>query len=218
MVRIAKEWVKVDADVLAELKKAASKLPGPDRYDLTPKNKQFLRQFEDPEALRRLQALPAQLWKEVKSESSEAELPYFSKGPGSVRDRTPTYMPVRPENVWELEFDTHIFLRSGPGATSTLELDAEEVKNENTTGFDIPPQLAKMLLEYRDQIAPQHLGRRPKRLFVLPDGTPKAQSTVVYLICRYVRTLAGITLTPHQFRHLGAKILLDANPGNFEGD
>ena len=27
----------------------------------------------------------------------------------------------------------------------------------------------------------------------------------------------AIVLTPHQFRHLGAKNLLDANPGNFEG-
>jgi integrase len=218
LVRIAKEWVKVDAGVLAELKNAASKLPGPDRYDLTPKNKQFLRQFEDPAALRRLQALPAQLWKEVKSKS--AQKPNFrvlAKAQAALGIGLLTYMPVRSENLWELEFDRHIFLRSGPGATSTLELDAGEVKNESATGFDIPPHLAKMLFEYRDHIAPQHIGHRPKRLFVLPDGTPKAQSTVSYLICRYARTRAGITLTPHQFRHLSAKVLLDANPGNFEG-
>jgi integrase len=154
----------------------------------------------------------------VKSESSQKpNFRILAKAQAALGIGLPTYMPVRPENVWELEFDKHIFLRSGPGATSTLELDAGDVKNESATGFDIPPHLARMLFEYRDQIAPQHLGRRPKRLFVLPDGTPKAQSTVAYLICRYVRTRAGITLTPHQFRHLGAKILLDANPGNFEG-
>ena len=218
LVRIAKEWVKVDAGVLAELKKAASKLPGPDRYDLTPKNKQFLRQFEDPEALRRLQALPAQLWKEVKSKSlQKPNFRVLAKAQAALGIGLLTYMPVRSENLWELEFDTHIFLRSGPGATSTLELGAEEVKNENATGFDIPLHLAKMLLDYRDDIAPQHIGHRPKRLFVLLDGTPKAQATVAYLICRYARTRAGISLTPHQFRHLGAKIMLDANPGNIEG-
>jgi integrase len=218
LVRIAKEWVKVDDRVLAELKKAASKLPGPERYDLTPKNKQFLRQFDDPEALRRLQALPAQLWKEVKSESHQKpNFRVLAKAQAALGIGLPTYMPVRPQNVWELEFDTHIFLRSGPGATSTLELNAEEVKNDSATGFDIPPHLAKMLMEYRDHIAPKHIGHRPKRLFVHTDGTPKAQATVAYLICRYARTRAGITLTPHQFRHLGAKIMLDANPGNFEG-
>jgi integrase len=74
-----------------------------------------------------------------------------------------------------------------------------------------------MLMEYRDQIAPTHIGHRPKRLFVNPDGTPKAQATVAYLICKYAQRRAGIELTPHQFRHLGAKIMLDANPGNFAG-
>jgi integrase len=74
-----------------------------------------------------------------------------------------------------------------------------------------------MLMEYRDQIAPTHIGHRPKRLFVNPDGTPKAQATVAYLICKYAQRRAGIELTPHQFRHLGAKIMRDANPGNFAG-
>ena len=89
LVRIAKEWVKVDAGVLAELKKAATVLAAPDRYDLTPKNKRCLRQFEDPEGLRRLQALPVQLWKEVKSQSSQkSKLPCFGEDPGCVGDRT----------------------------------------------------------------------------------------------------------------------------------
>ena len=96
-------------------------------------------------------------------------------------------MPVRPENLWELEFDTHIFLRSGSGAISTLELNADEVKNGNAIGFDIPPHLAKMLLEYRDHIAPRHIGHRPRRLFVNIDGSPKCQQTVAYLIDRYAR-------------------------------
>ena len=30
----------------------------------------------------------------------------------------------------------------------------------------------------------------------------------------YLRRRAGIVLTPHQFRHLSAKIVLDLNPGN----
>jgi integrase len=77
--------------------------------------------------------------------------------------------------------------------------------------------LAKMLVEYRDQIAPAHIGHRPKRLFVHPNGTPKSQSTVAYLICKYAKSRTGITITPHQFRHLCAKIMLDANPGNFAG-
>jgi integrase len=218
LVRIAKEYVKVETDALAELKKAATRLPSPDRRDLTPKNKRFLGQFEDPAALRRLQALPGRLWKEVKAGSkAKPNFRVLAKAQAALAIGLLTYMPVRSENLWELEFNTHIFLRPGSGATSTLELNSEEVKNDSALGFDIPTHLAKMLLEYRDQIAPAHIGHRPKRLFVHPDGSPKAQSTIAYLICKYAQRRAGIKLTPHQFRHLGAKVMLDANPGNFAG-
>ena len=84
-------------------------------------------------------------------------------------------------------------------------------------GFDIPSHLAKILIEYRESVAPAHIGYRPTRLFVHTGGAPKAQSTVAYLVGTYAKRRAGITLTPHQFRHLAAKIMLDANPGNFKG-
>jgi integrase len=54
------------------------------------------------------------------------------------------------------------------------------------------------------------------RLFVNADGTPKSQSTVAWLMKTYLARRAGIFLTPHQFRHLSAKVLLDAEPGGFE--
>src|SRR5262249_31557794 len=141
----------------------------------------------------------------------------LAKAQAALGIRILIYMPVRPENLSELEFDTHLFLRTEPGATSTLELDSDEVKNDNDIGFDIPAHLPKMLREYRDRISPKHIGHRPRRLFVNLDGTPKSQATVSYLICSYARRRAGIVITPHQFRHLGAKNILDANPGNFEG-
>jgi len=41
------------------------------------------------------------------------------------------------------------------------------------------------------------------------DGTPKNQATVSSLVTTYLRRRAGIVLTPHQFRHLSAKVVLD---------
>jgi integrase len=215
LVRMAREWVKVDAAVLAQLRQIASKLRAPKR-DLTPKNKRFLRQFDDPQTLRRLRALPEQLWREVKADTNrKPNFRVLAKAQAAIGIGLQTYMPVRPENLWELEFDKHLFVRSEPGTKSTLELDSSEVKNDSEIGFDIPPHLTKMLLEYRDRIAPMHIGHRPNRVFVNIDGTSKAQSTVSYLLATYAKKRAGIALTPDQFRHLGAKNVLDANPGNF---
>jgi hypothetical protein len=87
-------------------------------------------------------------------------------------------MPVRLQNLSSLTFDTHLFLRAGAGAISTLELSSGEVKNKSEIAFDIPPQITKMLLEYRERIAPKFIGHRPIRLFVNVDGTPKSHRTV----------------------------------------
>ena len=115
-----------------------------------------------------------------------------------------------------MTFGTHLFVQEVRRAISTLELPAAEVKNRTELAFDIPPAVAKMLIEYRDRIAPKIIGHRPTRLFVNADGTPKNQATVAWLITTYLRRRAGIVLTPHQFRHLSAKVVLDAEPGAFE--
>src|SRR5262249_61641448 len=77
-------------------------------------------------------------------------------------------------------------------------------------------QVAKMLVEYRDRIAPKVIGHRPERVFMNANGSPKSQATVTWLIKTYLQRRAGIQLTPHQFRHLSAKVILDAEPGSFE--
>jgi len=99
---------------------------------------------------------------------------------------------------------------------STLEIPAHEVKNRRELAFDLPPHLARMLLDYANRIAPRIIGRRPDRLFVNIDGTAKHSQSVALLIRKTLRKRLGIDLTPHQFRHLSARTVLDAEPGAFE--
>jgi integrase len=214
LVQIAHEWVKVDAQVSAELKRLMSKVPAP-LPGLTGKNKKFLRQFDDPAVLRRLYSLPERLWTEVKREV-KPNLRILAKAQAALGVAILSYAPLRPQNLIALAFDTHLFLRQGAGAISTLEVPAHEVKNRRELAYDIPPQVAKMLIEYRDRVAPKIIGHRPTRLFVNIDGTPKNQATVASLVINYLRKRAGIVITPHQFRHLSARVVLDANPGEYE--
>lgn len=214
LIQIAREWVKVDPPALAELKRLVGRMPAP-VMGLTDKNKRFLRQFDDPKALMRLVQLPEQLWAEVKRDS-KPNFRTLAKAQAALATAILTYMPLRVQNLSDLSFETHLFLRPGRGATSTLELSNGEVKNKRDLAFDIPSSVASMLLEYRDRIAPRIIGHRPARLFVKVDGTPKGQRSVALLIASYARRRAGIVLSPHQFRHLSAKVLLDAQPGAFE--
>jgi integrase len=215
LVQIAREWVKLKPHELTELTRLTGKMPMP-KPGLTPKNKASLRQFDDPAALQRLHDLPRRLWAEVKRE----EKPNFrtlAKAQVALGIAILSYMPMRPENLTELAFGTNLFIREERGAISSLELSAAEVKNQETeVAFDIPPQIVKMLIEYRNCIAPAVIGHCPERVFVNADGTAKNQATVAWLIKTYLARRAGIVLTPHQFRHVSARVMLDAAPGSFE--
>jgi integrase len=214
LVQIGREWLKLNPKRLAELNHLAGKMPMP-QAGLTPKNKEALRQFDDPAVLQRLIDLPARLWAEVKREV-KPNFRTLAKAQAALGVAILSYMPLRAANLTALTIGIHLFMGDGGRATSTLEVPPGEMKNKRELAFDIPPHIAKMLIEYRDRIAPKVLGHRPERIFVNADGTPKSQATVAWLIKSYLARRAGIVLTPHQFRHLSAKILLDAEPGNFE--
>ena len=214
LVQIARLWVKVDAGVLAELTRLAGKVPMP-VSGLTDKNKRRLRQFDDPAILQRLFNFPRRLWDEVKRDA-KPNVQTLVKAQAAIAVAILSYMPIRLQNLATLSFDVDLFLREGARATSSLELSASKVKNRTELAFDIPPEVAKMLIEYRNRIAPKVIGHRPDRLFVKADGTPKNQWSVAWLIRTCLKKRAGIELSSHQFRHLSAKVLLDAQPGNFE--
>jgi integrase len=214
LVSIARDWVNVDAGRLAELKRMAGRLPSPPA-GLTRKNKNFLRQFDEPKSLIRLVELPERLWSEVKRDS-RPNFRTLAKAQAALAIGILTYIPIRVQNLSSLTFDTHLFVRSGDRAVSTLELSDTETKNRMPLAYDIPPQLAKKLIEYRERITPKVIGHCPDMLFVNANGTPKCYGAVSWLIRTYLKRRVGITMSPHQFRHLSAKVLLDAQPGAFE--
>jgi integrase len=212
LVHIARDWVKADPHTLTKLKRFASKVRPRSTGDMTDKNKRLLRQFDDPDVVQRLLKLPELLWLEVKSPKKPTRST-LARAQAAIAIACLTYMPLRLVNLTALTFDVHLFLHDGARAVSTLEIPAAEVKNERAIAFDIPPHIAKMLIEYRDNIAPKLIGHRPARVFVNRDGTPKTFQTVRYLITTYLAQRAGITLNPHAFRHLSGKLLLDELPG-----
>jgi hypothetical protein len=65
LVQIGREWVKLEPSDLTELKRLTGKMPMP-ASGLTSKNKDALRQFDDPAVLQRLIDLPRRLWAEVR--------------------------------------------------------------------------------------------------------------------------------------------------------
>jgi integrase len=213
LVRMAKEWVKLDEGSLERLRNLLRHVKAP-VPGLTTKNKALLRQFDDPAVWQRLLDLPANLWRQSRN-AKTLNCRVLARAQAAIAIRCLTFMPIRLQNLADLEFDRHVFLKP-LGAVSTLELMPEEVKNGVPLSFDIPPAFADMLRSYRDELAPPIIGRRPDRLFFNFDAQPKGSACVANLIKTQLRKGVGIEMTPHQFRHLAAKKMLDHEPGSYE--
>jgi integrase len=213
LIAIAKEWVKVPDEQLAALKAIRRKL-GAMPSGLTKKNKETLRQFNDPQLLARLVKLPDRLWRQAASRLKTSRRDFIELQSAVAIDIL-LVAPLRMQNLAALKFDEHIQWPHGRDKPAVILCSAEETKNKNPLEFDLPSELSTRLLRYRNQIAPAVTGKRPDALFVTWQGKPRSQAAIALAIVKTVLKHVGIRMTPHQFRHLAAKIILDRDPGAY---
>src|SRR5262249_55175200 len=90
LVQIGREWVKVDAALLAELNKLTAKVAMLKR-GLTDKNRRAIDQFDDPDVVARLHDLPGQLWREVKRDQ-KPNFRTLAKAQAAIGIALQTYM------------------------------------------------------------------------------------------------------------------------------
>jgi integrase len=214
LIAIASEWVKVPADVLKELKSLRRKL-GTLPAGLTEKNRTLLRKFEDPRLLSGLLELPDKVWRTARRELATSRRPFIDLQ-SALAIELLLNVPLRMQNLAALRFDEHLHWPQGRGKPALMIFGSDETKNRLRLEFEISAQLAERLRVYRDEIAPKVTGRRPDAVFVTWAGEPRGQNAITIAIRRTVLRNLGIKLSPHQFRHITAKIVLDANPGAYE--
>ena len=106
--------------------------------------------------------------------------------------------------------------RRGAASRHSSHSGATKPRTMSPIEFEIPTVLAERLQVYRNEIAPAVIGKRPDAVFVTFTGKPRTQAAIKVAIERTVLRHLGVKITPHQFRHLAAKIDLDANPGAYE--
>jgi integrase len=214
LITIASEWVRVPADQLSHLKKLRAKL-GSLRSGLTEKNKTLLRNFEDPRVVSSLVDLPDRLWRNARRNLAVSKRCFIDLQTALGIDLL-LHVAPRIENLAALKFDEHLHWPQGRGKPALLVIGMEETKNKSALEFELPTVLSDRLYAFRNEIAPAVIGRRPDALFVSRKGAPRTLRTVAIAIERSVARHIGLKLTCHQFRHIAAKIALDANPGAYE--
>ena len=214
LIAIAAEWVKAPADTLANLKALRRKL-GTLPAGLTEKNKILLRKFDEPRLLDAFIQLPDKLWRRARRELARSRRPFIDLQSALAIDLL-IHVPLRMENLAVLNFEEHLHWPQGRGKPALVVFGFDETKNDIQLEYEIPTALAERLQVYRNEIAPAVTGKRPDAVFVTWGGKPRTQGAITTAIEKTILRHLGVKMTPHQFRHLAAKIILDANPGAYE--
>ncbi len=214
LVAVAKEWVHAPDDRLAELKRLFGRLPKV-QLGLTRKNREALRQFDDEVNLARLLALPELLFQEacgINPPTHKAAV----KAQLALAIELLLNCPIRGQNLISLRLDRHILRPAGRRGKVYLCLEPSEVKNEQWIDFEFPTHLTRMLETYLERFHPLLGGERCPYLFATRDGKQKSQATLAQQISATIYKRTGLRMSLHQFRHLGANLHLEGNPGGFE--
>jgi integrase len=203
----------VNSDELRQLqniRQKAGRLPS----GLTPKNLRVLRQLDDAEVKASLVALPMRLADQARRQrmSPARRVQRFQI---ALAIELLLVAPMRLQNLSALRFDRQLSWPAGPGGELYIVLEDDETKNSQPLEYQVPASSKALLEEYRDRYRPiLHPGSSPW-LFVREGGVQMAAAALRDGITKAIRREIGIDMTPHQFRHFAAQILLTALPGSY---
>lgn len=185
---------------------------------LSPKNLTAMTQFDDPSTVERFLLLPQRLWDKAiaKSRTGDTKAPRQSIHllvQSAIAIEILQGAPIRIENLINLRLDQHIVRQ---GKRVRIVVPAAEVKNNQNLDFLLSEATSARIERYIADWRSQFLPRSNPFLFPGRNGRPKDQSALRKQIEKTLWDHAAIKLTPHQFRHAAAKIVLDARPGFYE--
>ena len=189
-------------------------------YDgMTEKNERAVRAALNPARQARLLALPEGLLAAARELRGSAPRQAASLALRAVALELLLRRPLRLDNLIRLRLDRHLE-RSDPKRRiiDHLTIPAEETKNKRRLSLPVPPETARMLEEWITVFRP--IVAAPECLYLFPGhGTGDRPMTPQGLRDAIKATLSehvGVTLSPHQFRHLAARIYLQDYPGHYE--
>ena len=185
---------------------------------LSDKNQAAMAQFDDPKAVESFVSLPPRLWEKAATMQKTAGSNRITKKArlliqASVAIEILMFAPMRLGNLQGLRLDEHISWQAG---RMRIYIPRQQVKNDQALDFLLPESVSKRVMQYIDNWRPFLTTPANPYLFPGRNGKPKDSSALHNQIENTLWKEAGIRLTPHQFRHAAAKILLDAKPGHYE--
>jgi integrase len=209
---VARHYVRVEPHHLDQMRSIIRRL-APGRRGLTETNRTRLRHFDDRGNILALLRLPHELMRQAQRHRNHQR--------GAVRAQLAVAIeillmaPVRMSNLTNLDIEKNL-VRPAPGKALHIVIDAEHVKNREPLEYPLPPESVDLLERYIREFRPHLTSAGNTALFPGIAGGSKNQAFFGTQISRAIRANTGLSLHPHIFRHIAAKLYLDANPGAYE--
>lgn len=207
LLSIARYHCKLDGEALAALEQIRRRVDVQRRQQLTSRNRERLRQFDDPEKVRRLLSFPQE----------ERDRGLVQKNPYRAAKCFERASAAGLLIYCTLRIGTLRVIRladfSWAGDRCYLSIDGTRVKNGQPLEFELASELAEIVRVYIDVYRPQLPGSDGPYLFPGRKGGPRPHNTISGDFEGGLRKHAGLVVNPHLMRHAVAKIVVEREPG-----
>ena len=211
---IARDYLQIEEPQVVSLAEFCRRLTP--KMQLTPKNRERLRPFDDLHHVGALLHLPGRLMRDAQRAKPDQRRGALD-AQIAVAIEILQMCPLRISNLAFLNIERHLaFSRGGRAGLVHIVIPGEEVKNGQPIESELPADATKLLVSYLDKFRPRLIEHTSPWLFPGRNGGPKHPRVLAKQISDTIRQRTGLDVNPHLFRHIGAKLYLDAQPGGYE--
>jgi len=210
MRNIAKHHCKLAPDALQVIIGICDNLDSLVGRQLSETVRRRLRQFDDPENVKRLLELPAkERARGLKSKSPIRQARFMER---ALAIDLLIHFCLRIKNLRTINLETNIYVANGK---AYLTFKGEHVKNGRQLDFELPEPVADALAEFIEVYRPRLEPGDSPYLFVGANGGPKSHGAMRTAISACLKKQAGLEMHPHLFRHAIGKIVVEQDPGAY---
>lgn len=210
---LVRHHVVVPDETRQNIETLAGRLALPQAHGITAKNRERLRPFDEKKTVSKLLQLPQVL--ADRARSARPRYGAFLDMEVAVAIALLTCCPIRRKNLATLHLDHN--LRRMKDGRVFLVFAPGEVKNSRTLEFELPRSVIDLIDEHVRTRHPVLCPAGVRWLFPRRDGEiPMELSGLSRKISKMIHKEIGQEMNPHLFRHLAAKLMLEAKPGYYE--
>lgn len=207
---IAKYHCKVPLEVLGAITGICTNLDNQVERRLSEKVRQRLRQFDDPENVKRLLELPsAERARGLKCQNPICQAKFMER---ALAIDILIHTCLRIENLRTINLTTDIYVANGK---SYLTIAGERVKNGSRLDFELPDAVGEALAEFLELYRPRLATLKSPFLFVGQGGGARSHGALRTAITTCVEKRTGLKMHVHLFRHTIGKIVVERDPGAY---